>query len=35
MSIDAGLVAKQFDEPEKIKQAIFLARLEAIKQQLI
>lgn len=35
MSIDAGSVARQFDEPEKIKQAIFLARLEAIKQQLI
>ena len=34
MSIDAGSIAKRFDEPEKIKQAIFLARLEAIKKQL-
>lgn len=34
MSVDAGSVAKQFDEPEKIKQAIFSARLAAIKQQV-
>lgn len=35
MSIDSGSVAKQFDAPEKIKEAIFLARLEAIKQQVM
>ncbi len=34
MSIDAGSVAKQFDTPEKIKQAIFLARLTAIQNQI-
>lgn len=33
-SIDAGAVAKQHTEPEKIKQAVFLARLEAVKQVL-
>ena len=30
-SIDAGAVAKQHTEPEKIKQAVFEARLEAVK----
>lgn len=34
MSIDAGLVAKNFDAPEKIKLAIFSARLEAIKHHI-
>ena len=34
MSIDAGAVAKQFNEPEKIKEAIFSTRLEAIKHQI-
>jgi tRNA nucleotidyltransferase (CCA-adding enzyme) len=31
MRIDAGAIAKQFDEPEKIKEAVFQARVEAIK----
>lgn len=31
MSVDAGAVAKQFSEPEAIKQAIFEARLAKIK----
>lgn len=35
MGIDAGLVAKQFDTSEKIKEAIFSARLQAIRQHLI
>jgi tRNA nucleotidyltransferase (CCA-adding enzyme) len=30
-SIDAGEVAKQHTEPEKIKAAVFEARLEAVK----
>ena len=30
-NIDAGAIAKQHTEPEKIKQAIFEARLEALK----
>jgi tRNA nucleotidyltransferase (CCA-adding enzyme) len=30
-SIDAGAVAKQHAEPEKIKVAVFEARLEAVK----
>ena len=33
-SIDAGAVAKQHSEPEKIKKAVFEARLEAIKKVL-
>lgn len=33
-SIDTGAVAKQHTEPEKIKQAVFAARLEAVKQVL-
>lgn len=33
LSIDAGTVAKQHTEPEKIKAAVFEARLNAIKQQ--
>lgn len=31
MSVDAGAVAKQFAEPERIKQAVFDARLAAVK----
>lgn len=31
-SIDAGLVASEFTEPEKIKIAVFEARLKAVKQ---
>ena len=31
LSIDAGAVAKQFETPEQIKQAIFKARLAAMK----
>ncbi len=34
MAVDAGAVAKKFDEPEKIKQAVFEARVEAVKQIL-
>ncbi|MDP1659717.1 MAG: multifunctional CCA addition/repair protein [Methylotenera sp.] len=33
-SIDAGLVASEFTEPEKIKIAVFEARLKAVKQAL-
>ena len=33
-NIDAGAVAKQHTEPEKIKAAVFEARLEAVKQTL-
>jgi tRNA nucleotidyltransferase (CCA-adding enzyme) len=33
-SIDAGAVAKKYSEPEKIKQAVFAARLDALKQVL-
>lgn len=32
MSIDAGIIAKQFSEPEEIKKAIFDARLQMLKQ---
>jgi len=31
MQVDAGAIAKQFGEPEKIKVAVFQARVEAIK----
>lgn len=31
MQVDAGAIAKQFSEPEKIKEAVFQARVEAIK----
>ncbi len=34
MAVDAGAVAKKFDEPEKIKAAVFEARVEAVKQVL-
>lgn len=34
LSIDAGIIAKQHSEPEKIKIAIFEARLQAVKQVL-
>jgi tRNA nucleotidyltransferase (CCA-adding enzyme) len=32
MSVDAGEIAKEYTEPEKIKAAVFEARLQAIKQ---
>jgi len=32
--VDAGAVALQHSEPEKIKQAVFEARLQAVKQVL-
>ncbi len=31
LSVDAGKIAQQFSEPEKIKAAVFKARLEALK----
>ncbi len=31
MQVDAGAIAKQFGEPENIKEAVFQARVEAIK----
>ncbi len=31
LSVDAGAVAKQFEQPEQIKQAVFAARLAAMK----
>ncbi len=34
MRVDAGAAAKKFSEPEKIKQAVFMARLDAVKQAL-
>ena len=34
LSVDAGIIAKQHGEPEKIKIAIFEARLKAVKQVL-
>lgn len=34
LSIDAGIIAKQYNAPEKIKTAIFEARLQAVKQVL-
>ncbi len=34
LSIDAGIIAKQYSEVEKIKIAIFEARLQAVKQVL-
>jgi len=34
MAVDAGAVAKQFDEPEKIKAAVFEARVEAVKRMV-
>ena len=33
-SIDAGAIAKQHSEPEKIKAAVFEARLEAVKHAI-
>ena len=33
-SIEAGAIAKQHTEPEKIKKAVFEARLQAVKQFL-
>jgi tRNA nucleotidyltransferase (CCA-adding enzyme) len=33
LTVDAGVIAKQHTEPEKIKQAVFAARLDAIKQR--
>jgi tRNA nucleotidyltransferase (CCA-adding enzyme) len=32
LTVDAGAVAQKYSEPEKIKQAVFEARLEAVKQ---
>jgi len=32
LDVDAGAVAKQYSEPEKIKSAVYDARLQAIKQ---
>jgi hypothetical protein len=32
LAVDAGAVAKRHAAPEAIKQAVFEARLEAIKQ---
>ena len=34
LTVNAGEVAARFSEPEKIKQAVFVARLDAIKQAL-
>ncbi len=34
LTVDAGAIAKQHTEPEKIKKAVFEARLEAVKQVL-
>ncbi len=34
LSVDAGAIAQGFSEPEKIKAAVFEARLEALKQVL-
>ena len=34
LSVDAGAVARNIDAPEKIKAAVFEARLEALKQHL-
>jgi tRNA nucleotidyltransferase (CCA-adding enzyme) len=34
LTVDAGAIAKQHAEPEKIKKAIFEARLEAVKSKL-
>jgi tRNA nucleotidyltransferase (CCA-adding enzyme) len=34
LTVDAGAIAKQHSEPEKIKQAVFAARLDAVKLAL-
>lgn len=34
MAVDAGTIAKQFDVPEKIKAAVYEARVEAVKVAL-
>jgi tRNA nucleotidyltransferase (CCA-adding enzyme) len=34
MQVDAGVIAKQLNEPEKIREAVFQARVEAVKQSL-
>jgi tRNA nucleotidyltransferase (CCA-adding enzyme) len=34
LTVDAGLIAKGFSEPEQIKSAVFDARLAAVKQML-
>lgn len=34
LTVNAGEVAARFSEPEKIKQAVFAARLDAVKQAL-
>ncbi|PKO53139.1 MAG: multifunctional CCA addition/repair protein [Betaproteobacteria bacterium HGW-Betaproteobacteria-2] len=32
MQVDAGAVARQYEEPEKIREAVFLARVEAVRR---
>jgi len=32
MQVDAGAVARQYQEPEKIREAVFQARVEAVKR---
>lgn len=32
MQVDAGAVARQYQEPEKIREAVFLARVEAVRR---
>jgi tRNA nucleotidyltransferase (CCA-adding enzyme) len=34
MNVDAGAVASAYDAPEKIKAAVFEARLDAVKKTL-
>ncbi len=34
LTVDAGAIAKQHSEPEKIKEAVFAARLQAIKSAI-
>ena len=31
LEVDAGAIARQFDDPEKIRAAVFEARVEAVK----
>jgi tRNA nucleotidyltransferase (CCA-adding enzyme) len=31
MQVDAGAIARQFDDPEKIRAAVFEARVDAVK----
>jgi tRNA nucleotidyltransferase (CCA-adding enzyme) len=32
LAVDAGAVAAQYAEPEKIREAVYRARLEAVKK---